>query len=42
MQASLFGYVETEYPLAPREQVEANRQKTAELARFFKRFRRAV
>ncbi|HKD06004.1 MAG TPA: PSD1 and planctomycete cytochrome C domain-containing protein [Bryobacteraceae bacterium] len=31
MQASLFGYVETDYPLAPKEVVEAHRQKNAEL-----------
>ncbi|HMC58270.1 MAG TPA: DUF1549 domain-containing protein, partial [Candidatus Solibacter sp.] len=31
MQASLFGYVETDYPLAPKEQVEAYARKTAEL-----------
>ncbi|HLK69241.1 MAG TPA: PSD1 and planctomycete cytochrome C domain-containing protein [Bryobacteraceae bacterium] len=31
MQASLFGYVETDYPLAPREQVEAYEKKTAEI-----------
>ena len=28
MQASLFGYVETDYPLAPKEQVEANEGRT--------------
>jgi hypothetical protein len=31
MEASLFGYVETDYPLAPKEQVEANREKNAEI-----------
>ena len=31
MQASLFGYVETDYPLAPKEQVEAHARKDAEL-----------
>jgi hypothetical protein len=31
MQASLFGYVETDYPLAPRDQVEAFERKTAEI-----------
>ncbi len=29
MQASLFGYVETDYPLAPKEEVEAHARKTA-------------
>jgi len=31
MQASLFGYVETDYPLAPKEQVEAYEKKVAEI-----------
>ena len=31
MQASLFGYVETDYPLAPKEEVEAYEKKTAEI-----------
>ena len=31
MQASLFGYVETDYPLAPKEQAEAYEKKTAEI-----------
>jgi hypothetical protein len=31
MQASLFGYVETDYPLAPKNQVEAYEKKTAEI-----------
>ncbi|HKA02380.1 MAG TPA: PSD1 and planctomycete cytochrome C domain-containing protein [Candidatus Solibacter sp.] len=31
MEASLFGYVETEYPLAPKAQVEAYEKKTAEI-----------
>jgi hypothetical protein len=31
MQASLYGYVETDYPLAPKETVEANRKKSAEI-----------
>jgi hypothetical protein len=31
MQASLFGYVETDYPLAPKEQAEAYQKKTAEI-----------
>jgi hypothetical protein len=31
MQASLFGYVETDYPLAPKDQVEAYEKKTAEI-----------
>ena len=31
MQASLFGYVETDYPLASKEQAEANEKKTAEI-----------
>ena len=31
MQASLFGYVETSYPLAPKEDVEANRKKAADV-----------
>lgn len=31
MQASLFGYVEADYPLAPKEQAEAYEKKTAEL-----------
>jgi hypothetical protein len=31
MQASLFGYVETDYPLASKQQVEAYARKTAEL-----------
>ncbi len=31
MQASLFGYVETDYPLAPKEQAEAHEKKTAEI-----------
>jgi hypothetical protein len=31
MQASLYGYVETDYPLAPKETVEANRKKNAEI-----------
>ena len=31
MQASLFGYVETDYPLAPKEQVEAYEKKNAEI-----------
>ena len=31
MQASLFGYVETDYPLAPQEQAEAHEKKTAEI-----------
>src|SRR5437762_5882611 len=29
MQASLFGYVETDYPLAPKEDVEAHERKNA-------------
>jgi hypothetical protein len=31
MQASLYGYVETDYPLAPKQQVEANEAKNAEI-----------
>jgi len=31
MQASLFGYVETDYPLASKEQAEAHEKKTAEI-----------
>jgi Protein of unknown function (DUF1553)/Protein of unknown function (DUF1549)/Planctomycete cytochrome C len=31
MQASLNGYVETDYPLAPKDQVEAYQRKTAEI-----------
>ncbi len=31
IQASLFGYVETDYPLAPKEQVEAYEKKIAEI-----------
>jgi Protein of unknown function (DUF1553)/Protein of unknown function (DUF1549)/Planctomycete cytochrome C len=31
MQASLFGYVETDYPLAPKEEVEARERKNAEI-----------
>jgi mono/diheme cytochrome c family protein len=31
MQASLFGYVETDYPLAPKEVAAAHRQKNAEI-----------
>jgi Protein of unknown function (DUF1553)/Protein of unknown function (DUF1549)/Planctomycete cytochrome C len=31
MQASLYGYVETDYPLAPKEQVEARERKNAEI-----------
>ena len=31
MQASLFGYVEMDYPLAPKEQAEAYEKKTAEV-----------
>ena len=31
MQASLFGYVETDYPLAPKDAVEAHRKENAEL-----------
>jgi hypothetical protein len=31
MQASLFGYVETDYPLAPKERVEADARKNAEI-----------
>ena len=31
MQASLFGYVETPYPLAPKEQVDAHDKKVAEI-----------
>ena len=31
MEATLFGYVETDYPLAPKEQVEAHARKNAEL-----------
>ena len=31
MQASLYGYVETDYPLAPKEQVEAYEKKNAEI-----------
>ena len=31
MQASLFGYVETDYPLASKEQAEAYEKKTAEI-----------
>jgi hypothetical protein len=31
LQASLFGYVETEHPLASKEQVEAHQKKTAEV-----------
>ena len=31
LQASLFGYVETDYPLAPKETIEANRRKNAEI-----------
>jgi hypothetical protein len=31
MQASLFGYVETDWPLAPKDQVEVYKRKTAEI-----------
>jgi len=31
MQASLFGYVETDYPLASKEEAEAHQRKTAEI-----------
>ena len=42
MQASLFGYVETEYPLAPREQVEAYEKKTAEIDKQIASLRQAI
>src|SRR5215471_10576093 len=42
MQASLFGYVETEYPLAPRQQVEAYEKKTAEIDKQIASLRQAI
>src|ERR1051326_6736273 len=42
MQASLFGYVETEYPLAPNEQVEAYEKKTAEIDKQVASLREAI
>jgi hypothetical protein len=42
MQASLFGYVETDYPLAPKDQVEAYEKKTAEIDKQVAPLRQAI
>ena len=42
MQASLFGYVETDYPLAPKEQADSYARKTAEIEARLAPLRRQV
>lgn len=42
MEASLFGYVETEYPLAPKDQVEAYEKRTATIESQLAPLRQAV